>query len=41
MTEMVIYFTFTVRDFNFICRTVQIQKKNSRFVVENSQPARQ
>ncbi|MBO5447397.1 hypothetical protein J6A34_07815 [bacterium] len=39
MTETVIYFTF--RDFNFICRTVQIQKKNSRFAVGNSQTARQ
>ena len=41
MTETIIYFTFTVRDFNFICRTVQIQKKISRFAVGNSHPARQ
>ena len=25
--------------FNFSCRTIQIQKKNSRFAVGNSQPA--
>ena len=40
MTKTVIYFTFIVRDFNFSCRTVQIQKKNSRFAVRNSHPAR-
>lgn len=32
---------FIFRHFNFICRTVQIKKKNSRFAVRNSQPARQ
>ena len=41
MTKTVIYFTPVVRHFNFSCRTVQIQKKNSRFTVGNSHPARQ
>lgn len=31
MTETVIYFTPIVRHFNFSCRIVQIQKKNSHF----------